>query len=725
MKEFDYDALLKKLKETYPDKYPDLERTFLFAKQAHAGQKRASGEEYITHPCAVVDILADFGFDATTIMAAFLHDVLEDTPVTAEEIEKEFGSEILELVQGVTKLDHLDLGTNKEEAQAENLRKLFMAMAKDLRVIIIKFADRLHNMRSLDYMPHEKQISISRETMDVYAPLAGRLGISFFKCELEDLAMKYLYPNEFKELSEAVSRRVSERKDFLETICHQIEDKLKELNIHGEVNGRLKHLWSVYKKLKHLDIGIEQIYDLQAVRIIVDDVKECYTLLGEVHTMWKPMPGRVKDYISVPKANNYQSIHTTVITQFGEIFEIQIRTYEMHKIDEYGVAAHWKYKEGTTNVDSALDQKIKWLREIMDSQSDLKGASDFMESVKVNVFEDEIFVYTPKGTLLDLPIGSTPIDVAYKIHSEVGNHCVGAKVNRKMVPLNTQLQTGDVVEILTSNSSAGPSLDWLKFVMTAQARSKIRSFFKKENKEENIKRGREMLEVEAKRKGYKLPELLQQTDELNAIFKRLTIGSIEDMYAQVGFGGVTTAQILNKLIDSFKKKHVTQTIEEIETIAEKDSPSLARKMKKRSLSGILISGYSDFFVRMAKCCTPIPGDDIIGFVSRSRGVIIHRRDCKNIEDLEKDRFVDVEWDIATSDSYEATLKLKTENKGGLLASITTVISNMNISIAGVTATTNKDGTADIIISVDIHSLDEVETLMNKLNALKGVISVTR
>lgn len=722
-KQFNYDALLKKLKETYPDKYPDLERTYLFAKKAHEGQKRASGEDYITHPCAVAEILADFGIDAVTVQAAFLHDVLEDTTVTSLEIQAEFGDVVFELVEGVTKLDHLDLATNKEEAQAENLRKLFMAMAKDLRVIIIKFADRLHNMRSLDFMPQDKQQRISRETMDIYAPLAGRLGISFFKCELEDLSMKYLYPMEYKELSEAVSRRVSERKDFLNTICKQIEDKLKELNIHGEVNGRLKHLWSVYKKLKHLDIGIDQIYDLQAVRIIVDDVKECYTLLGEVHTMWKPIPGRVKDYISVPKANNYQSIHTTVITPFGEIFEIQIRTYEMHKIDEYGVAAHWKYKEG--NVDPASEQKIQWLREVMDSQSDVKGASDFMESVKVNVFEDEIFIYTPKGALLDLPIGSTPVDVAYKIHTEVGNHCVGAKVNKKMVPLYTKLQTGDVVEILTNNSSSGPSLDWLKFVTTAQARSKIRSFFKKENKEENIKRGREMLEIEAKRKGYKLPELLQQTEELEAICKRLTIGSLEDMYAQVGFGGVTTAQILNKLIESFKKKHVIQTIEEIENIAEKEHSSIARTLKRRSKNGVLVSGNTDFFVRMARCCSPIPGDDIIGFVSRSRGVVIHKKDCPNILELEKERFVDVEWDIASSDNYEAILKLKTENKSGLLANITTVISNMDISIVGVTATTNKDQLADIIITVTIHSLDEIETLMNKLKGLKGVVSVTR
>ena len=720
MREYNYDALLAKLKKAFPDRFEELERAFIFAKNAHQGQKRASGSDYITHPCKVVEILVDFGFDATTCVAAFLHDVLEDTPVTEEEVRYEFGPEILELVQGVTKLDKLQF-ESKEDAQAENFRKLFMAMAKDLRVIIIKFADRLHNMRSLQYMPKDKQIAISKETMDIYAPLAGRLGISFFKCELEDLAMKYLYPKEFEELSEAVKKRVGERKDFLISICKQIKERLKELGIHGEVDGRLKHLWSVYKKLKALDVGIDQIYDLQAVRIIVDDVKDCYTMLGEVHTMWKPIPGRVKDYISIPKANNYQSLHTTVITPFGEIFEIQIRTYEMHKIDEYGVAAHWKYKEGNGKVETTLEQRIGWLRELMDSQSDVKTAEDFMDSIKVNVFEDEIFVYTPKGSLLDLPVGSTPIDVAYKIHSEIGDHCVGAKVNKKMVPLSTKLETGDVVEILTSPQSKGPSLDWLKFVQTAQARSKIRQFFKRENKDENIKRGKEMLELEAKRKGFKLAELLQD-DELENVFRRLGVNNLDDMFALVGFGGATTGQILFKLMESFKQKHVQKTIEEIDKIQE---PSKTPP-KRRSKNGVLVSGNADFFVRMARCCSPIPGDDIIGFVSRARGVSIHRADCPNVANMEKDRLVDVEWDIAVSDTYDALLKVKTDNRSGILATVTTAIANMGFSIAGASVTTNvKEHTADMLITVSIHSLDDIDSVMNKINGIKGVISVSR
>ena len=720
MRQYDYDALLAKLKAAFPDRYDELERAFLFAKNAHEGQKRASGSDYITHPCKVVEILVDFGFDATTCVAAFLHDVLEDTPVTEEEISYEFGPEILQLVQGVTKLDKLQF-ESKEDAQAENFRKLFMAMAKDLRVIIIKFADRLHNMRSLKYMPKDRQIAISKETLDIYAPLAGRLGISFFKCELEDLAMSYLYPEEYKELSEAVKKRVSERKDFLKTIRKQIEQRLKDLGIHGEVDGRLKHLWSVYKKLKALDVTIDQIYDLQAVRIIVDDVKDCYTMLGEVHTMWKPIPGRVKDYISIPKANNYQSLHTTVITPFGEIFEIQIRTYEMHKIDEYGVAAHWKYKEGTTKVETTLDQRIGWLRELMESQSDVKTAEDFMDSIKVNMFEDEIFVYTPKGSLLDLPIGSTPVDVAYKVHSEIGDHCVGAKVNKKMVPLSTKLETGDVVEILTSSTSKGPSLDWLKFVQTAQARSKIRQFFKRENKDENIKRGKEMLELEAKRKGFKLNELLQD-EELENVFRRLSVNNLDDMFALVGFGGATTGQILFKLMESFKAKHVQKTIEEIDKIVEPGKASA----KKRSKSGVIISGYTDFYVRMARCCSPIPGDDIIGFVSRARGVVIHRADCPNVANMEKDRIVDVEWDIATSDTYDAVLKVKTDNRSGILASVTTAIANMGLAIAGASVSTNvKEHTADMLITVSIRSLDDIESLTNKINGIKGVISVSR
>ena len=551
------DDLLVKLRKIYPANYAEIKKAHDFAEEAHRGQKRSSGEDYFIHPCAVVEILADFGFDSSTVIAAFLHDVLEDTSVTYEQIREEFGDEICELVDGVTKLDKLQF-VNREEAQAENFRKIFFAMAKDLRVVIIKLADRLHNMRSLQYLPPEKQQRISKETLDIYAPLAGRLGISFFKCELEDLAMKYLYPSEYKYIKESVDHKKSERQGFLDVICKQIMEKLKEMGIHGEVNGRPKHFYSIFKKMHNLHIDIDQIYDLLAVRIIVDSVKDCYTMLGEIHTMWKPMPGRFKDYIAMPKANNYQSLHTTVVTPYNETFEIQIRTYEMHRIAEYGIAAHWKYKEGTTGKDSELDSKVRWLREVMDAQKDIDGAKEFMDAVKINVFDDEVFVFTPKGDVFDLPVGSTPLDLAYKIHSAIGNKCIGAKINKRMVPLSTKLANGDIVEIITSNSSKGPSLDWLKYVHTASARSKIRAYFKKEKKEENIERGKDMLEKEARRRGYALGEIFTP-DILDSILQRHAMSSEEDLYAAVGYGGLTTSQVLTKIIEGFKKEDNTKT----------------------------------------------------------------------------------------------------------------------------------------------------------------------
>ena len=535
--------LLVKLRKAYPDKYADLKKAYEFAEKAHAGQKRSSGEDYFIHPCAVVEILADYGFDSSTLIAAFLHDVLEDTAVTPEQLAAEFGQEILELVQGVTKLDKLQF-TNREDAQAENFRKFFMAMAKDLRVIIIKLADRLHNMRSLGFVPPEKQQRVAKETLDIYAPLAGRLGISFFKCELEDLAMMYLYPDEYKYITECISKKRGERQALLDGIMEQIREKMKEMGIDGEVNGRPKHFYSIYKKMHQLHIDVDQIYDLLAARIIVHTVKDCYTMLGEVHTMWKPIPGRFKDYIAMPKANNYQSLHTTVVAD-GETFEIQIRTYEMHRIAEYGIAAHWKYKEGTTGVDTDLDNKVRWLREVMDAEKNVGDAKEFMDAIKINVFDDEVFVFTPKGDVYDLPVGSTPVDLAYKIHSAIGNKCTGAKINRKIVPLSTKLQTGDIVEILTQNGK-GPSLDWLKFVKTSSARSRIRQYFKKEQREENVHRGREMLEKEARRRGFSLADLMQ-VDALDSILQRMSLANEEDMYANVGFGGISTAQVLSKI----------------------------------------------------------------------------------------------------------------------------------------------------------------------------------
>lgn len=707
--------LLVKLRKAYPDRYAEIKKAYEFAKAAHEGQKRSSGEDYFIHPCAVVEILADFGFDSSTVIAAFLHDVLEDTPVTPEQLAEEFGQEILELVEGVTKLDKLQF-TNREDAQAENFRKFFMAMAKDLRVIIVKLADRLHNMRSLKYLPPEKQQYISRETLDIYAPLAGRLGISFFKCELEDLAMMYLYPDEYKYITECISKKRGERQELLDGIMTQIRGKMSELGIKGEVNGRPKHFYSVYKKMHQLHIDVDQIYDLLAVRIIVDSIKDCYTMLGEVHTMWKPIPGRFKDYIAMPKANNYQSLHTTVVAD-GETFEIQIRTYEMHRIAEYGIAAHWKYKEGTTGIDTDLDNKVRWLREVMDAEKDVSGAKEFMDAIKINVFDDEVFVFTPKGDVYDLPVGSTPVDLAYKIHSAIGNKCTGAKINRKIVPLSTKLQTGDIVEILMMNGK-GPSLDWLKFVKTSSARSRIRQYFKKEQREENVHRGKEMLEKESRRRGYSLADLMQ-VSSLDGIMQRLSVSNEEDLYANVGFGGISTNQVLTKLIDAFRKQHPDEHNE----ISMADG---AAAQRPRSKSGVLINGNANFTVRMAHCCTPVPGDEIVGYISRGRGVSVHRKDCPNVKSMEPERLIEAVWDTGGDENFNVTLNITAENTGGMLAGITAYIAAAKMPITGANVKVDtKEHIADITISVMIKNADDLEELVRKIKSIHGVIDVRR
>ena len=707
--------LLVKLRKAYPDHYADLKKAYEFAEKAHAGQKRSSGEDYFIHPCAVVEILADYGFDSSTLIAAFLHDVLEDTEVTPEMLAAEFGDEILGLVQGVTKLDKLQF-TTREDAQQENFRKFFMAMAKDLRVIIIKLADRLHNMRSLGYLPEEKQQRIARETLDVYAPLAGRLGISFFKCELEDLSMQYLYPDEYKYITECISKKRGERQALLDGIMEQIRAKMKEMGIEGEVNGRPKHFYSIYKKMYQLHIDVDQIYDLLAVRIIVDSVKDCYTMLGEVHTMWKPIPGRFKDYIAMPKANNYQSLHTTVVAD-GETFEIQIRTYEMHRIAEYGIAAHWKYKEGTTGVDTDLDNKVRWLREVMDAEKNVGDAKEFMDAIKINVFDDEVFVFTPKGDVYDLPVGSTPVDLAYKIHSAIGNKCTGAKINRKIVPLSTRLQTGDIVEILTANGK-GPSLDWLKFVKTSSARSRIRQYFKREQREENVRRGKEMLEREARRRGFSLTDLMQ-VDAIDTILQRLSVVSEEDLYANVGFGGLSTAQVLTRLVEAFRKQNPEEHAEVVV-----DAPSSAHRQKSKS--GVLINGNANFTVRMAHCCTPVPGDEIVGYISRGRGVSVHRRDCPNVKSMEPERLIEAVWDTGGDESFNATLYITAENSGGLLAGITAYIAAAKMPITAANVKVDaKEHIADVVISVMIKSAEDLEDLVKKIKSINGVIDVRR
>ena len=712
------DELLQKLKKNFSEaEFQELKAAYDFSAAAHEGQKRQTGEPYFIHPCAVVNILVDLGFDdVSTLVAAFLHDVLEDTPVTSDELEQKFGKEVLELVEGVTKLDKIKF-VSAEDEQAENLRKMFFAMAKDYRVIIIKLADRLHNMRTLDALKPEKQIKIATQSLKIYAPLAGRLGLSFVKCELEDLAMRYLYPDDYYELVEFIKTKSKERQQFIEKICDELKAKLQELGIEGEVNGRQKHLYGIYKKMLKQGKNIEQIYDISAVRVIVNEVQDCYTVLGAIHTMWMPLPGRFKDYIAMPKPNGYQSLHTTVITKFKETFEIQIRTYEMHRIAEYGIAAHWKYKEGKTGA-TKIDDQINWLREVMDTQRESSDSHEFLENIEGNVFTDEVYVFTPKGKVLNLPVGSTTVDFAYAIHSAVGNKCIGAKVNGKIVPLNTVLNTGDIVEILTTNSGKGPSRDWIKFVKTASARTKIRQYFKKEMKEENIKRGKDMLEREAKRRGYNLSELLG-TAGLNYIMNRYTLSSIDDLYASVGFGGFTTNQIIVKLIDYFKRDLLSKNpVAEIKTTSTTG--------KSSSGNGVLIRGYDDFLVRLSHCCNPVPGDKIVGYVSRGRGVSVHCVDCPNVKNMEPERLIEAKWDDVISQNFLASLKIYCENKGGILAAVTTIISNMKISITGAFARSDNDtGTAEITVMLEVKSTDQVEDVIKKLKTLPEVIDVHR
>lgn len=712
------DELLQKLKKNFSEtEFQELKAAYDFSAAAHEGQKRQTGEPYFIHPCAVVNILVDLGFDdVSTLVAAFLHDVLEDTPVTSDELEQKFGKEVLELVEGVTKLDKIKF-VSAEDEQAENLRKMFFAMAKDYRVIIIKLADRLHNMRTLDALKPEKQIKIATQSLKIYAPLAGRLGLSFVKCELEDLAMRYLYPDDYYELVEFIKTKSKERQQFIEKICDELKAKLQELGIEGEVNGRQKHLYGIYKKMLKQGKNIEQIYDISAVRVIVNEVQDCYTVLGAIHTMWMPLPGRFKDYIAMPKPNGYQSLHTTVITKFKETFEIQIRTYEMHRIAEYGIAAHWRYKEGKTGA-TKIDDQINWLREVMDTQRESSDSHEFLENIEGNVFTDEVYVFTPKGKVLNLPVGSTTVDFAYAIHSAVGNKCIGAKVNGKIVPLNTVLNTGDIVEILTTNSGKGPSRDWIKFVKTASARTKIRQYFKKEMKEENIKRGKDMLEREAKRRGYNLSELLS-TAGLNYIMNRYTLSSIDDLYASVGFGGLTTNQIIVKLIDYFKRDLLSKNpVAEIKTTSTTG--------KSSSGNGVLIRGYDDFLVRLSHCCNPVPGDKIVGYVSRGRGVSVHCVDCPNVKNMEPERLIEAKWDDVISQNFLASLKIYCENKGGILAAVTTIISNMKISITGAFARSDNDnGTAEITVMLEVKSTDQVEDVIKKLKTLPEVIDVHR
>ena len=690
-----------------------LNRALDYATKMHEGQKRESGEPYITHPIAVANILIDLGLDYSAVSAALLHDCVEDTTATDEDIKRNFGDEIAELVLGVTKLKKLSF-KSKEEEQAENFRRMFFAIAKDIRVLIIKIADRLHNMRTISSLSKERQIAMATETLEIFAPLASRLGLSYFKCELEDLCLKVLHPTAYEQLVNEITLKRSERQELVNKICERLTEMLKELGIKGEVSGRPKHFYSIYKKMTTQNKTFDQIYDLTAVRVIVENIKDCYEVLGMIHTVWKPIPGRFKDYIAVPKSNNYQSLHTTVMTTYGMPFEIQIRTYEMHKIAEYGIAAHWKYKENRGAENNEFDEKLEWLRGVMDVQSSENSSpQEFYESLKFDLYSGQVFVFTPRGDVINLPEGSNPIDFAYNLHSEIGNKCIGAKINNKMVPLETKLQTGDYVEIITSANAKGPSRDWLRIVKTSQAKSKIKAFFKKELKEENIRKGKDMLEREAKVRGYSLASLMQPK-WLDVIMQRYSISSLDDLFASVGYGGFTVNQILSKLIDFYKKE---------EKAHAPVKPNYS--VKSSNTSGIIVKGHDDLLVRISRCCNPVPGDDIVGFISRGRGIAIHRVGCSNLKNVEPFRLIEAHWEGEKASSFLVAVQVEGKDTSGLLARITTTISNMSLTMTSLVARMDKNNNVIVNFSIRVNKIEEFEQLKKKLSQIPSVDKVFR
>ena len=706
-------TVLQTIYDNYTGKDRELlVRAYHFAEEAHSGQKRASGEAYFIHPCAVAQILIELGLDSATVAAAFLHDVIEDTPVSEEDIRKEFGEEILGLVAGVTKLDKI-VFKSQEEEEAENFRKIFVAMAKDIRVIIIKLADRLHNMRSLNFLSKERQVRMARETLDIYTPLAGRLGISQIKCELEDLCLKYLEPEAYEFLVENIHQKLYERHNFVDSVVKEIKGILEESKIEGEVFGRPKHFYSIYKKMKTQNKTLDQIYDLTAVRVIVNTVDECYEVFGKIHKRWKPIPGRIKDYIATPKANMYQSLHTTVVTNFGQPFEIQIRTFEMHRTAEFGIAAHWKYKEKKAE-DSAFTERLSWIREVLDWEGGLKDSKEFMQSLKTELYSNELLVFTPKGKVISLPKDATPIDFAYAIHSEVGNRCTGARVNSKIVPLDSTLQTGDVVEILTSTNSKGPSWDWLKIVKSSSARAKIKQFFKREMKEDNVKLGKSMLEQEAKRRGYNLSDILTE-QSFQKVSEKFSFASHDEMFASVGYGAVTVNQVLYKLIDFYKKEIPKEVVYRGSNLPN-DS------------GGVVVKGMSGLLTRFAGCCNPVPGDEIVGFVSRGRGVVIHRADCPNVKDLEKEegRLLPAEWSAAAQEGrFVAGIVIKAKDQGVALSVLTSVVADMRLVITGVTSRFDKNKDAVIEANIRLNGKQDIDLLIKKINADERIDEVYR
>ncbi len=705
------------------------------AEEMHRGQLRKSGEPYLIHPMAVAEILADLGMDEETIVAGLLHDVVEDTSYTEEELIVDFGEDVAMLVDGVTKMACL-IFESIEERQAENLRKMFLAMSKDIRVLIIKLSDRLHNLRTINYMTHDKIIEKCRETLDIYAPLAARLGMYAIKMELEDIALKFLEPEAYYDLAEQVSQRRDEREDAINDVVERIDNALKDIDIHYDIYGRSKHFYSIYKKMKYQHKTLDEIFDLMAVRIIVDSVKDCYAVLGLVHTMWTPIPGRFKDYIAMPKPNMYQSLHTTVVGDNGKPFEIQIRTYEMHKIAEYGIAAHWKYKEGITTDKEEVN--LSWLRQALEWQKDANDPKEFMESLKMDLFSSQVFVFTPNGDVIELPAGATPLDFAFKIHSDVGYKCVGAKDNGKMVTIDHPLENGDIVEIVTNPNAVGPSIDWLKIAKSSSARNKIRQWLKKENKTDAVDKGKDLIDRYMRKKGYDPRELLKNVF-VNKAVKALGYKNTDELYTQLSNGGSLQSKLVSLLLGydeeekhaeaAEKEQTLLDNLHEISERAQRRAQN-ARKMRKNEKSGVKVEGVDNLMIRMARCCNPVPGDDIIGFITKGRGISVHRKDCDNLKSLppqERARFIDVSWDTDNTQdkSFNAELTLIAKDQKSMISSISKICEDLDVNISGLNAKANKDETVVINLNLSIQNKEQMEKIIRSLKNVPGIMEAYR
>ena len=729
-----YNELIASIKKYHPSTdITMIQKAYETAREAHKDQKRKSGEPYIIHPLCVAIILADLELDKETIVAGLLHDAVEDTWMTCDEITREFGPEVALLVDGVTKIGQLSYSKDKVELQAESLRKMFLAMAKDIRVILIKLADRLHNMRTLQYMRPEKQQEKARETMDIYAPIAMRLGISKIKVELDDLSLKYLKPDVYYDLVHKVALRKSEREQFVGAIVKEVKKHMDDANIKAQVDGRVKHFFSIYKKMVNQDKTIDQIYDLFAVRILVDTVKDCYAALGVIHEMYKPIPGRFKDYIAMPKPNMYQSLHTTLIGPNGQPFEIQIRTYEMHRTAEYGIAAHWKYKEssdGKAPVGKSEEEKLNWLRQILEWQRDMSDNKEFMSLLKndLDLFADSVYCFTPQGDVKTLPSGSTPVDFAYSVHSAVGNKMVGARVNGKLVPIEYEIKNGDRIEIITSQNSQGPSRDWLKLVKSTQAKNKINQWFKKELKEDNILKGKEMLAQYARAKGFKISNYTK-TQYLEAVLRKYGFRDWDSVLAAIGHGGLKEGQVFNKLVEAYDKENKKNLTDE--QVLEAASETQEKLHIAKSKSGIVVKGIHDVAVRFSKCCNPIPGDEIVGFVTRGRGITIHRTDCVNVlnmSETDRTRLIEAEWqqpDTKEKEKYMAEIQVYANNRTGLLVDLSKIFTERKIDLRSINSRTSKQEKATISMSFEIGSKEELRSLIEKIRQVESVIDVER